>query len=123
MKAKTFALRLRTRCIAEHNLGMPSMTEPEQVKPLETLLKHRMQGIPIPTFNGSFHQEDLPNVFKMDFIEIAEAREQTQERIAQLQEDHHNLTVELAKHHQPAEPQQVTKPKHPPVTEEQQPEP
>jgi len=73
-------------------LDTTDMTRPEQVKSLDLLLQHRERGIPVPYFNGIFAEEDTPDIFKMDFVEIAELRDITAENIELAKEDYHALT-------------------------------
>jgi len=68
-----------------------SMTEPDQVHPLEKILTHRNRGIPVPVFNGVFSSEDTPDIQKLDFIEIAQLREETQAIKEAANEDLHAL--------------------------------
>lgn len=69
-----------------------SKTEAQQVKPLEVLLAHRMQGIPVHTFPGAFSDEDYPDFDKMDFDEIQRYRDELTEEIEDLHEKHHAFT-------------------------------
>jgi len=70
---------------------LPSMTEPEQLTSLDVILRHRLQGIPVPYFNGVFSDTDTPDLQKMDFIELAQLREQTAEGIEAAKQDLHAL--------------------------------
>lgn len=92
-----------------------SKTEAQQVKPLEQLLAHRMQGIPVHEFHGAFSDEDYPDFDKMDFDEIERYREGLVEQISDLQEQHHAYTKA-----QEAKIEQAQKPK-PTETSETQP--
>lgn len=73
----------------------PDMTMPEQVTPLERILKHRMQGIPVPVFNGVFSEHETPDINKMDFIELAQLREETAQGIELAKQDFHALTKQM----------------------------
>lgn len=81
-------------CNSERS-SLPSMTMPEQITPLERLLSHRNQGIPVPWFNGVFSEQDTPDLSKMDFIEIAQLKETTQEGIELAKQDLHAIEVQL----------------------------
>lgn len=96
---------------------LPSLTEAEQVQPLEKLLKHRMQGIPVPTFQGGYSDLDFPDFEKMDFSEIRELRELTKQEIEGLEEDFHRQTKALEK----AQEEALKPPK--PATLEDEPKP
>jgi len=74
---------------------LPSLTEPEQVTPLEKILQQRMQGIPVPYFNGVFSETDTPDLQKLDFIDIAKLRDETAEGIELAKQDYHALTKRL----------------------------
>lgn len=86
---------LRTVGITEQDFG-PSMTEAQQVKPLELILKHRLQGIPVEEFHGVYSNEDFHDFNKMDFSEIFEYREQLSEQILTMKEDYTRTTKALA---------------------------
>lgn len=75
----------------ETSWTMPTMAEPQQVVPLDRLLNHRNQGIPVPVFNGIFNENDTDDLQKMDFVELAELREQTSDAISQAKEDIHAI--------------------------------
>jgi len=91
--ARLFKHMLRTE-VSEVN-RKPSMTEPDQVRPLDVLLKNRMKGIPVPFFNGVFSETDTPDISKLDFVEIAQLREDTAIGIDQAKEDYHALTKRM----------------------------
>jgi len=91
MKKQKFKHQVRTGLNPERSI-LPSLTEPEQVTPLELILNHRSRGIPVPIFNGVFSDQDTPDLMKMDFIEIAQLKETTLEGITQAKEDLHALT-------------------------------
>jgi len=93
--------KLRTGLNPEKS-ALPSMTQPEQLQPLERILSHRNQGIPVPYFNGVFSDEDTPDLQKMDFIDIAQLRETTTQGIEQANEDLHAINVQMEKLRQEA---------------------
>lgn len=74
---------------------LPSMTEPQQVKPLDRLLQDLASGIPVPQFHGVFSDQDTPDIDKLDFVAIAQLRDDTLEGIELAKEDYHNLTVRM----------------------------
>lgn len=85
---------LRTGLNPEKSV-LPSMTQPEQLQPLERILSHRNQGIPVPVFNGVFSESDTPDLDKMDFVDIAQLRELTAEGIEASKEDLHAINVKM----------------------------
>lgn len=96
--------------VSEKSVGI-SMTRPESVQPLEVLLKHRATNVAVPYFNGVFTNQDTPDIFKMDFTDIAELRDTTAEGIEAAKEDLHALNkryeelrqIEAQKAHEEAE--------------------
>jgi len=99
--AQTLRPKLRTGLYPEQN-SLPSMTQPEQLQPLERILSHRNQGIPVPIFNGIFNDQDTPDIQKMDFIDIAQLREETTIGVQAAKEDLHAINVEMEKRRQDA---------------------
>lgn len=74
---------------------LPSLTQPEQLTPLEKILSFRNQGIPVPTFHGVFSEIDTPDLYKMDFVEIAQLKDDTNASIAAAKEDLHAINVRM----------------------------
>lgn len=100
------------------DLSGPSMTRPDSVVPLEQLLNHRQKGIPIPYFNGVFSEEDTPDIQKMDFLEIAQLREDTAAGIEAAKEDYHALTKQMEELKKPKAPEPVKEAEKPPKTDD-----
>jgi len=83
----------------------PSMTESSGVKPLEQILKHRAQGVPVEVFRGEFSDSDYPDFNKMDFSEIANYRDNLDYEIEQLKLEHHASTLALSEYEEKAKKQ------------------
>lgn len=117
MKTKTHTVPTRFKHLLRTEVSevneLPSMTRPEQVRPLDVLLRHRAQGIPVPVFNGVFSDSDTPDISKMDFIEIAELREITAQNIELAKEDFHALTKRFEELKTPLKEEPKTEPDKP----------
>lgn len=66
-----------------------SQTVPDQTMSVREIMSRYVRGLPIsgqrvPVYNG---EEYVPDVRKMDLVDIQEAKEATQRRIAEMQED------------------------------------
>jgi len=76
-------------------VGTTSVTQPDQVKHLDEILRRRQSGIHPEYFNGGYNSLDTADVQKMDFVELAQYREETKQHIQALNEDYHYLTHQL----------------------------
>lgn len=85
MKKRVFKPLLRTS--DEEITDAPSLTEQNQVKPLEVLLRHRMQGIPVDEFRGEYSDNDYPDLDKMDFEQQYDYRQGLADEIENIQEE------------------------------------
>lgn len=88
---------LRKSGISEHPDPV-GLTQPDQVKPLEMILKHQAQGIPVPQFNGVYLGDDKEplELYKMDAIEINQFRAKLLDDMEVLEKDYHESTRKLA---------------------------
>jgi len=98
LKGHVFHPMVRWYGITENHKNLVSKTEPDQVKPLELILKHRNQGIPSPVFNGVYLGEDNEplELYKMDAVETLQFRQDLADKIDQLSDDYHVATRKLA---------------------------
>jgi len=73
----------------------PSMTEPNQVQDLKTLIIGRNRGI-VPTFfNGKYSEYDTEDIQKMDFIELRDYRDRVAAQAEQLENEFKALTNQM----------------------------
>lgn len=84
---------------------MPSQTIPDQSKTIkEIMLLHTrglgFSGVKVPVYEGE--EMDMPDVRKMDLVEIAEFREQVQKEIQEIR-DNYRQEVERTRAQQTAE--------------------
>lgn len=99
MKVKVTVVRRLRGNDYEHNT-MPSMTEANQVKPLDVLVRHLKEGRPVPQMAGDYSEIDTPDFFKMSFEEHAEYRESLADKIESLREEWQVATKELSERKQ-----------------------
>jgi len=80
--------------ISEVNLH-PSLTEPNQVQDLKTLIIGRNRGI-VPTFfNGKYSEFDTEDIQKMDFVQLRDYRDRVAAQSKQLEDEFKALTNQM----------------------------
>lgn len=69
-----------------------SLTVPDMTMDLKTMIARRNNGMIIPMQDGQFYDEDYPEVYKMDQVELIEFRLRNAQRIEELLEEQHEAT-------------------------------
>lgn len=74
-----------------------SFTQPEQVRPLDQILRQRMAGIPVPDNGGAYSESDYPDFEFMDSLQILEYRDELADKMEGLKQEFDVATRKLAK--------------------------
>lgn len=74
-----------------------SLTQPEQVRPLDQILRQRMAGIPVPDNGGAYSESDYPDFEFMDPLQILEYRDELSDKMEGLKQEFDVATRKLAK--------------------------
>lgn len=73
----------------------PSLTIPNMVPDIRTLIRRYRQGQAVPMMNGAYSSEDFPELDRMDKTEIAQFRMDLADQMAADEKHLHALTKEL----------------------------
>lgn len=86
-----------------------SLTVPDMSMPLKTLIERYTRGLPIPTLQPIYSDEDYPDVEKMDFAELHELKHHNKILIQDLIEETRQIErdIELKKKNPPGVPANV----------------
>lgn len=87
----------------------PSETVPDMTIPLELMLERTQSGIPVPTRQDGYSDEDYPDIFKMDEFELAMFRESLAEQMTEMQDQLHIASKALEEKEELARKNAVTK--------------
>jgi len=78
----------------EHPTGA-SETIPDMTIDLRLMLNRRASGMPIPSFEAPYSEDDYPDFFKMDEFELAEYRLDLAQKMQQMSTEMHNASKAL----------------------------
>lgn len=72
------------------------VTVPQDVQPLDVIIKHMMQGI-APMSTGGIYGDDNPDIFKMDSVELQEYRQEVSDDIDAMKQQFETASRQLKK--------------------------
>lgn len=72
------------------------VTVPQDVQPLDVIIRHMMQGI-APMSTGGVYGDDNPDIFKMDAVELQEYRQEVADDIENMKQQFETASRQLKK--------------------------
>lgn len=73
----------------------PSETVPEMVVDLRTMINRQENGMPVPMFGSGYAEEEYPDLYKMDEVELMQYRLNLAENMEEMSNELHVATKQL----------------------------
>lgn len=87
-----------------------SETVPDMTIDLRSMINRRQNGMTVPHMDGGYSEEDYPEVYKMDEVELMQYRLELAERMESMSHELHAATKKLEEQQQQESKNLVTKP-------------